>query len=225
VTAVKEEKLDAVGFFGRFLCLLKRSQMASIRFGCLFCRSRFLKLEARNIRVSTNNSRNAAVRHPFNWPTATQNPNVVPVTMAFAVFERILCKSTRVLAIGLVANPLSVIGVNPGQPRSSRAIDIFIEPETPHQAPHTRVENAIIAKVVVPDALTRALKSSVPSALALNEGSFGSLLGIDVLNLNNDIDRLPGAVVSQNRCGDPAPESGVVLSAVEALGAVRSDFT
>ena len=117
------------------------------------------------------------------------------------------CELAGVLPMRLVQDALAIVGMNPRQPRLARSVDLLVQAEAAHLPPHARIEDLAVPEVVVPDALPRALQREVPAALALGERGLGELLLVDVLDLEDQVDRLAGALVAQHRRRHLAPEA------------------
>src|SRR6476620_3196230 len=104
--------------------------------------------------------------------------------------------------------------MNPLQPRVARTIDFLVEAEAAHLPPHARIEHLLVPEIVVPNTLSRAFERKVPSALAFGERRLGKFLLVDVLDLEDQIDRFAGPLIAQDRRRHLAPERAAILPAV-----------
>src|SRR5438552_548539 len=121
---------------GCLVCLFQRGQMPTVGQCFLFRCARRRFLETGDIGVSSDNSSDTAVRHPFDRSTPAQYPHPMSVAVPLSVLERILLLLPGILAISLVGDTLPVLWMHPGQPCFSGRVHPLVGTNATHLAPH-----------------------------------------------------------------------------------------
>src|SRR5690606_6726730 len=93
-------------------------------------------LEMSYVCIGSNRAQDITILIPLHRFAATENPNVVPVTMTLTIFQNVVPLLPLVLTGNVRPNAVTIVGMNALQPSFLIIIDCLIVWDTAHDAPH-----------------------------------------------------------------------------------------